>query len=145
MKDTGYVTWGEFDARKIRWYERLWWRACRACKDTQWWFRHRFEPRHRYHFVSTGLPPGYYDPDLRLIHALFNETSRFVERTRGVVAWDADEGHSEAWRAFTGAAEWWVTHKGTLFDDPRTEEAEWREAEEHMMAVIENLRVMWYP
>ncbi len=116
----------------------------RRLKDLWWWFRHRLDPRHRYHVVPTGMRPGYYDPDIRLISAFFNETATFVERTRDLIAWESDGGHSEAWAAFTEAAEWWAAHKDDLGECDDGDDG-WDEAKRHMVAVIEHLRCMWYP
>ena len=47
-------------------------------KDLKWWFLHR--TTHRYHVVSTGLSPGYYDTDHLMLHACFNLLKDFVEK-----------------------------------------------------------------
>ena len=36
-----------------------------------WNLIHRFHPKHRYYVVKTGLAPGYYDPDIRMLNACF--------------------------------------------------------------------------
>lgn len=41
------------------------------------WFRYRFSIRH--HVVNTGLKPGYYDPDIRMMHSVFQILVDFVE------------------------------------------------------------------
>jgi len=110
------------------------WRLKRRC----WWVRHRIDPRHRYHVVSTGLPPGYHDPDVRLTAAIFNETARYVERTKGVIDWSL---HDEAWMAFSEAAAWWDVHRDVCGPD----DEHWEEAKRHLHAVIEHLPCMWYP
>jgi hypothetical protein len=43
-----------------------WWDA-----NVRSWLRYRLLKRHRYHLVDTGLTPGYYDQDNRMLHACF--------------------------------------------------------------------------
>lgn len=119
----------------------LWYTVGSRLQDAIWWFRHRFVPRHRYNIVRTGLPPGYYDPDERLIWAFFTTTAKYVEDTEGVIDWARNP---EAWAAYKSAADWWKAHKDTLFEDCETDEAEWLEVRKHMNAVTEHLRCMWY-
>lgn len=128
----------------LAWFDDLWWSIKHRAKNAYWWFRHRLDPRHRYHVVRTGLCPGYYDPDIRLMAAIFNETSLFIERTGSLIRWNDDGHHAAAYKAFTEAAEWWKAHKDDLGDCDESD-AEWQEAKRLMQAVIENLRIMWYP
>lgn len=52
------------------WYRAAWRGLCRAADRAYWWANHRFNPRHRYHVVNTGLPPGYYDCDDLMVAAV---------------------------------------------------------------------------
>lgn len=49
----------------------------RPINKTRAWFRYRFSIRH--HVVKTSLTPGYYDPDIRMIYAMFQILVDFVE------------------------------------------------------------------
>lgn len=57
------------------WYVKVWKWLRR--KDPIWWIRHRTTDR--YNVVRTGLPPGYYDKDIQMIHACFSLLVDFVE------------------------------------------------------------------
>ena len=48
-----------------------------------WWLRHRFVPKHRYNLVRTGLKPGYYDQDTRMLHACFALLGDYIEEEGG--------------------------------------------------------------
>lgn len=47
--------------------------------DIHDFFYYRMFPRHRYHIVKTGLEPGYYDTDYRMLHANFQLLVDFIE------------------------------------------------------------------
>ena len=65
-------------------------------KDIKWWFFHRFHPSHQYHIIRTGLRPGYYDPEDRILFGVMNIAKEFIE---GVcINWDSDEGHEQAYK-----------------------------------------------
>ena len=44
--------------------------------DTLWAFRYRFDPRHKYNILKTGLKPGYYDPDIQIMYAVTIDFNR---------------------------------------------------------------------
>ena len=44
-----------------------------------YWFKYRLMPSHQYHLVRTGLPPGYYDEDTRILHACMRALCEHVE------------------------------------------------------------------
>jgi len=52
----------------------------RTFKELYWAFQHRFNPKHRYNYVFTGLKPGYYDSDYRMLYACFSLLKEFVEK-----------------------------------------------------------------
>ena len=118
-----------------------WYRLRRWYKDSIWWFRHRFDPRHRYNIVRTELPPGYYDPETRILAAFFHATAEYTDDMKDVLDWTLHPGAIEA---FTAATEWWNAHKDSVLFG-RDDEAEWQECKRHMAAVTEHLRCMWYP
>lgn len=45
----------------------------------KYWIYYRIHPSHRYNVVKTGLKPGYYDADTRMIHACFTLLKEYVE------------------------------------------------------------------
>jgi len=60
----------------------------RKLDDALWWFRHRLDPRRRFHVVPTGLKPGYLDPDVRILHASFELFRRWYEYMSSMVCRD---------------------------------------------------------
>lgn len=72
------------------WYdekEPLWLgRARRRLKNFRYWFLYRLHPTHRYHVVRTGLPPGYYDQELRMLYACMALLGDYIEECGGVAA-----------------------------------------------------------
>ena len=55
----------------------FWCRVRHKLSRAKWWLLHRLHPRHRYHVVHTGLPPGYYDSDTLILHAVFQQFEDF--------------------------------------------------------------------
>lgn len=47
------------------------------------WVKNRTLPNHKLHLVNTGLEPGYYDPDQRMLHACFALLIYHVEQEVG--------------------------------------------------------------
>jgi len=45
--------------------------------NTRQWIRHHFFDK--YHIINTGLTPGYYDSDTRMLHGMFNLLVDFIE------------------------------------------------------------------
>lgn len=43
------------------------------------WINYRINPRHRYHFLPTGMKPGYFDYDGRINCALAKSVIDFIE------------------------------------------------------------------
>ena len=58
-------------------------RLLRHSSNGIWWLRHRFVPKHRYNLVCTGLKPGYYDHDTRMLHACFVLLGEYIEEEGG--------------------------------------------------------------
>ena len=46
-------------------------------QNVRHWFAYR--TYNRFHVVKTGLPPGYYEPEVQLLHSSFNILKDFVE------------------------------------------------------------------
>lgn len=71
-----------------------------------WWFQHRFNPRHRYHIVYTGLKPGYYDTDTRLLYSNFNLVCNYFEREAVDISWDRPK-YQEVYKTLHEIHEYW--------------------------------------
>lgn len=48
-------------------------------RDLKYWVLYRTTRRHAYHVVRTDLKPGYYDTDIRMLHAMMTLMVQFVE------------------------------------------------------------------
>lgn len=143
--------------KKLAW--RFWWWLKRLPGDIWWGIKWRIVPKHKYNRLDTGLPPGYYDPCYSIPRAVFVTTERFVEETRETVAWEWDKDHLEAWKAFTGAVEWFRKNKdllddggyiekldGESWDDCWKRELDWQEEKnQHLMNIMKYIDFMWYP
>ena len=47
--------------------------------DVKYWFKYRLQKEHKYNIINTGLKPGYYENDERILHGMFNLLAEFVE------------------------------------------------------------------
>jgi hypothetical protein len=114
--------------------------------NIKWWFLHRFFKEHRYNYLPTGFPPGYYDPCMQIPATIFESVSTFVKETRGVIDWKLDDGHVEAWKVFCRASIWWDNNKEKVlevgFDDDETFDQS--EIENLLIDVVKNISYMWY-
>jgi hypothetical protein len=115
--------WGKFEAdykarRPIAYfvYRSLPLEVCvakRRIRDAYWWVIHRVHPRHHYNIVRTGLPPGYYEIDTRMLYACFWLLKRFVEKERPgeFINWDSTPEHAAAWKEITSLYDWWTKER----------------------------------
>lgn len=125
----------------------------RWVKNPYWAIVHRINPRHRYHVMKTGLPPGYYDPDTRLLYAVMNEVQRFVEGTKDSVDWVENTGHEDAWHVFNDAVDWWRRYQdyvrgeeeGKFEYDREVQERLHTEADNHLARIMLRRQYLWYP
>lgn len=78
----GYPVYGDSPGW-IRWLAHSIFRPAHTAK---WALKHRYQPRHRYNLVRTGLEPGYYDYDTRMLHACFALLCEYVEEEGGIDA-----------------------------------------------------------
>jgi hypothetical protein len=95
--------------------------------EWKWWFRHRLlKPWLLWHEIYWGfmhrtfkrfnkvelrnLKPGYYDVDLRLLHASFQLLKDFVEREKPFdsINWDHDETHQKVASEIKALYHWWT-------------------------------------
>lgn len=75
----------------------MWWRINIASRwsDTKYWFKYRLQKEHKYHLIDTGLEPGYYEIDYRMMHGLFNILKDFCEDERPYHDWCWRESSKE--------------------------------------------------
>jgi len=80
--------WGEIDKRERTMPVRYFiaktlpiWFAVKMMQysDFKHWFLYRLVKKHKYQLVDTGLKPGYYDVDTRMLHSNFNMLKVLVE------------------------------------------------------------------
>lgn len=129
----------------------------RRTREFVWKIIHRVHPKHRYHVVKTGLKPGYYDPDVRILYSNMNLMKEFVEITKDTVDWDSDEGHQHAWNELQDIYKWWEGYEELLesrdkaLNSPNYEEYfdfENRVHDEEQKMLIRLMKIrryMWYP
>lgn len=135
-----------------------------------WKFKHRFIPKHKYHIVDTGLPPGYHDPSESMLYAWMNMLKRFMEIGAPQVEWDATKPHAEAFEKMKKAYNWWLNYdnrlekirkalddddqveitnedgtKGKMFKSFILEEELEKEADEMLKLIIDVRGFLWYP
>ena len=124
-------------------------RMRRIVRDIYWGIRHRLDPRNRYHVMDTGLRPGYWDPDSRILNAVMEEVDWFFRRTRETVDWTTDPGHYDAFLAMEKASAWWMDNKAKMRSGDMDFSDEMRlnnEADALLAEVIMGARqYMWYP
>lgn len=126
-------------------------------KDPYWRVRHRVDPRHRYHTIRTGLKPGYWDPDSRILHGVMEMVEEFVEENH--FNWDHERGHRRAWKVLTEAVAFWKEYNAFWEKDNerwsgddkeahrRAHEAEYemeRLADTHLAKVMKVRQYLWY-
>ncbi len=61
------------------------WNVGHSAHRLKWYLQHRFNPKHQYHLIDTGLEPGYYDVDYLMLHGCFSLLCRYVEDEQGGV------------------------------------------------------------
>jgi hypothetical protein len=93
--------------------------------STLWEFKWRLIPKHQYNVIRTSLKPGYYDPDIRILHAVMDEIKRFVDRTKDTIVWDSDDHHIHVWNELQAIYTWWIetypNRENSLPDFPNVE------------------------
>lgn len=135
-----------------------------------WAMMHRYHPKHQYNRIRIpSLEPGYYDPDMRIFHSMFDIVSEYAERLRG----DGIEGtrwsqeyldKQEGWEyasllqqidyeaAAVSIADWWKDYLEERKGDPYfldggvdREEERRNQVKEKMLEVVDILDTLWYP
>lgn len=95
--------------------------------DGMWWLRYRIGSKYTYFKINTGLEPGYYDADTRMLYGMFSLLVDYIEVER---AWqqrlwntppDGDEkpvGFFERWNLRDAEAGLRYIDWETKLDDP---------------------------
>lgn len=105
------------------------WRVGNMGHNARRWLAYRLHPKHRYHLIDSGLPPGYYDVDTLILNGCFSLLCRYVEIEHGgadvLSEWatklktEPDKNAPEGWQAAQGEREgeavrlyrWWKFEK----------------------------------
>jgi hypothetical protein len=83
--------------------------------EIPWWFRHRFDPRHRYHVLRTGLEPGWRDRDFLIAWMVRKIFLDFVEQEKPFDWFNTEDSHhKEKWDRVKELYNFWKT---TNFDE----------------------------
>ena len=103
---------------------------------SKWWMQlqYRFNPKHKYHLVDTGLTPGYYEIDERMIHAMFSLLVSFVEREHQFNNPEEDWNH---WPSLIERSEQIIN--GDIADESGADERPWAQA----MIKVNQLYCWW--
>lgn len=56
-----------------------WFYFKRKVKAPIYWFMHRFVKKHKYNIIYTGLKPGYWDCDTRVLYGVFKPFEEYME------------------------------------------------------------------
>lgn len=149
MKSMSSISLEDVLNTSISFRERVYYRLKSFFEDLPWLFKWRFQRKHQYNILRTGLRPGYYDPDIRILYAVMEQVSEFVARETGprrITNWSADPETRKAFAAYLAAANWWYENKNTLFDyaEWSVEERKRAEAIQHLGNVVNHLWFMWY-
>ncbi len=75
----GCPVYGANASRFIKGSHRIFHRA----REVKFWVKYRLFPT-RYHWVNTGLHPGYYDADEVMLHAMMACLGRYIEEMGGL-------------------------------------------------------------
>jgi hypothetical protein len=94
-----------------------------VARKVYYWFQHRFNPRHRYNVVKTGLPPGYYDKDTLMLYACFNLLRLYFvqERPDQCINWSSRQ---EIWEEICFLYDWWTVHRPVRGENNDAEDTE---------------------
>lgn len=153
-------------------WERVRYGVPRFFSDLYWAIKHRIIPKHKYHIIRTGLKPGYYDPDTRILHCIFSEVYNWAEYNNPIIAeneeyvsvydrpltlkddgeWLVNEKNGRTShfigdqnvKLLVDAAEWWGDNKDKFFDEYGEEGGFDMELKKHLGNIIQRLDYLWY-
>jgi hypothetical protein len=100
---------------------RIWWAIKTKIYNVIRWIKYR--TINRFNVVKIkSLKPGYYDIDLRMLHAMFDLLVEFIEKEEPFerIDWDATPEVSNAAKEIKELYEWWVyvyPHRKSPLDD----------------------------
>lgn len=83
-------------------------------KRIKWKIYHRFIPRYQYNIIRTSLKPGYYDPDMRILYAVMDIASKFVEDTKDTIDWNDNQRLQEVHEDLTSVHKWWTEERPAI-------------------------------
>jgi len=156
-----WYQWEEWGKHKKEHYQIRFWifeefipgiiRQFSRINDIKWWFLHRFHPKYRYHIIKTGLKPGYYDSDSRILRACFGELNNFVENCADKIDWrSSSDEHFQAYCTMKELWYWWNCMRGNEWkelDDAFSFEKEGKLILKDNQQLIKLMKIrhfMWY-
>lgn len=88
--------------------DMFFYRLCKMPRNILSWIRLR--TTNRQHVLNLGLKPGWYDIDMKLIHANFELLKQYVEIEKPfeMIDWNSDGGHKHAAREIRELYTWWL-------------------------------------
>lgn len=86
----------------------------RHIRRAYYWIQHRINPKHKYNTIYLKLKPGYYDPDVRIRHALFEELVRFLDNAQ--IDWKATPKHLAVYNSLKEAYDWWIVGRPEMVE-----------------------------
>lgn len=92
-------------------------------RDAYWWCMHCFVPKHRYNVIYLDLKASYYDPDIRLKHAMFEELCKFLDKAQ--IDWSATSEHQARYSALKEVYDWWRTNRALMLKEEDRTLTEW--------------------
>jgi hypothetical protein len=101
----------------------------------KWWILHRFHPKHKYNVIKLKLEPGYYDWDVRIIHATFELFSEWMECNECEYPEGFDEIES-----------WWIRVRDDddfWFKVGFEDNEEYKEFIDHYKFLVDNIFHLW--
>lgn len=89
----------------------------RPLSDLKWAIIWRYHPNHQYNKVKLSLEPGYYDPDDRILYAIFDITSEFVEwnKKEKLFDWSYNAEHKKTWDELVAINNWWKKERSAAW------------------------------
>lgn len=114
---------------------------------------HRWHPKHQYNVVRIkSLEPGYYDPDIRMLHACFDmyvEWFRYNTIEAELMNKESIDGNNPGmWDEMMELYKWWTVEKP---ERDRAEFITWESNEEHeekedemLIRLMKIRRHIWY-
>lgn len=92
IRFTNLISWMKYyDEKNDYSYSTVFFNIKSMINDYKWKFIHRYIKKHQYFLVHTGLAPGYYDIDTRMLWANFNLLCSYVENELLITSCDIYE------------------------------------------------------